>query len=315
MDWKQLVASLIQNLAWPITILVMFFLVRDQIGKLIEKLGKLKYKDLELDFSKVKNQAEKIPVNNTTTDKSTVIKDSESDQVFHSLEDQIFETVESAPSAAIFLAWSYVETALSSAVSRVALEQGVMSASPLQNIQVLEKLGELSNQQVELLHELRVLRNKVTHDQSTSVSIRQEQALDYSKTAIELSKLLNNLNRKRKAFMLPSGDWINVLKDHTIPSSRTANVWNYSCIDIPNSNLTAGAGAWKKSDDEIEYFGIDIEQNRKSGSAVVSELLIDLKHVSQEVLTMSARNFVTFDPETKIIKFDLGKSVFEYKLQ
>ncbi len=84
MGWKELVSSIIGYLAWPITVLVMFFLVRERIGQLIDKLGRLKYKDLELDFSKIKHKTSGVNVGDQRPDqtKSIDIKDAESEQVF-----------------------------------------------------------------------------------------------------------------------------------------------------------------------------------------------------------------------------------------
>ena len=168
MDWKQLLASMIGNLAWPATVLVMFFLVRERVGRLIEKLGTLKYKDLELDFSKIKQpiMVADAEEHDSKQEKSIEIKNSESTRVFKALEEQIFEAVESAPAAAVLLAWSYVETSLSSATSRLKSEAEPASISPLQNMQVLERAGKLSPQQIDLLHEMRILRNKLAHEVS-----------------------------------------------------------------------------------------------------------------------------------------------------
>jgi uncharacterized protein YutE (UPF0331/DUF86 family) len=317
MDWKQFFASAIENLAWPITVAVMFFFVREQIGKLIEKLGKLKYKDLELDFSKIKQQ---IPAtenlkNDEEVKKGLAIIDRESKQVFSALEEQIFEAVDSSPAVSILLAWSYVETALSSAVSRADSELDKASASPLKNIQLLERGGKLSLQQLELLQEMRTLRNKLAHEVSSELNIHPEQALDYANTAIEMARFLEGIDRKRKIFMLPQGEWVTLPEGFSEVSERRANFWKYSCISIPKTDLTAGVGPWSAGKDQFQYFGIDIEQQRKDRSTVVTELIFDLSYVSEEKLLLSASNLVSFDEESRIVRFDLGKAIFEYQLQ
>lgn len=317
MDWKQFLASTIENLAWPVTVAIMFFFVREQVGQLIEKLGKLKYKDLELDFSKIKQQTaatEKIK-NDNGVEKGVAITDPESKQVFSVLEEQIFEAVDSSPAVSILLAWSYVETALSSAASRTDSKLDKASASPLKNIQLLERGGKLSLQQLELLHEMRILRNKLAHEVSSKLNIHPEQALDYANTAIEMARFLEGIDRKRKIFMLPRGEWVTLPDGFSEVSERTANFWKYSCINIPKTDLTAGVGPWGAEKDQFQYFGIDIEQQRKDGSTVVAELIFDLRYVSKEKLMLSASNLVSFDEESRIVRFDLGKAIFEYQLQ
>jgi len=82
----------------------MFFLLRDQIGRLIGKIAHLKYKDLELEFDKVRKQAQAIQA---APSEPKVQKEAQEEQIYSSLEDQILESVEKAPSASILLAWSF----------------------------------------------------------------------------------------------------------------------------------------------------------------------------------------------------------------
>ncbi|HEY8034419.1 MAG TPA: hypothetical protein VIF37_02395 [Methylobacter sp.] len=312
MDWKQFISSIIENISWPIVTLIMFFLMRDQIGKLIEKIGHLKYKDLELDFDKVKKQAEAISVEKDKSIK--VIQDPESIKVFSSLEEQILETVEKAPSAAILLAWSMLETSLASAVSRMAISPESPSyRSPLHNIDMLEKAGLLSKQHILLLHEMRTLRNKVAHEQATTKVISEEQALEYSNTAFEMTGVLNELNRKKKKFTTPEGDWITLPDNFSTLENKSANLWNYSEISIPGTNLKAGLGPWGSKGD-YKCYGIDIEQPVGEGSMPIAELVFDISFVSDNFLDKQASELITYDSATRVVTFNLGNSIFEYKI-
>jgi hypothetical protein len=106
-----------------------------------------------------------------------------------SLEDQILDAVERAPSAAILLAWSGVEAAIAGAVSRLAISPDPPSyRSPMHNIEMLAKNSRLSKKHEKLLHEMRILRNKVAHEKDSMLSISEDQALNYANTAIELIK-------------------------------------------------------------------------------------------------------------------------------
>ena len=192
MDWKQFIASLIENLSWPVSVFAMFFLFRSEIGKLIQKLAHLKYKDLELDFEKVKQQAEAI--HGVTEERvSLPIQDG---NLYASLENQILDTLEKAPVAAILLAWSTLETAIASAVSRMAISPESPSyRSPLHNIEMLEKHADLPKGHVSLLNEMRILRNKVAHQHDAIISVSQEHARNYANTAIEMTHFLNQMKR------------------------------------------------------------------------------------------------------------------------
>lgn len=317
MDWKQFFSSVIENLAWPATLAIIVFIVRRQIGKLMKKLGKLKYKDLELDFSKIKQN---MPIsgdlnNDPVSGVSVAIINQESKQVFSVIEEQIFDAVDSLPVVSILLAWSYIETALSSAVSRIDSEEDKASISSLKNIKILESYEKLSLQQSHLLHEMRALRNKMAHEVSGKLNITSKQASDYANAAIEMARFLEGVDQKRKIYMLPQGDWVTLPKGFSRIEKRNANLWQYSFIDIPKTELTAGVGPWIAGGDQIQYYGIDIEHQQKNKSTVVSELLFDLNYVSEEKLIMSAGDLISFDEKTKIVRFDLGKSIFEFQLK
>jgi hypothetical protein len=192
MDWKQFIADLVSNIAWPAAAITTIFLFRVELAKIVQRLAHIKYKDLELDFEKVKQHAEDLHL------------DLEPDQpigespVFSSMEDQIKDAVERAPATAILLAWSGLETAIASAVSRLAISPDPPAyRSPLHNIEMLTKYSRLSKKHESLLHEMRMLRNKVAHETDSMISITRYQALDYADTAIDLIRHFEKYQRDR----------------------------------------------------------------------------------------------------------------------
>ena len=190
MGWKQFIAEIVSNLAWPTVVVAVLFMFRSELAKIVQRLARLKYKDLELDFDKVKQQAEEL--HKEILAEEPPVKS----PLFTSLEDQILEAVESAPSAAILLAWSGLETAMASAVARMAISPESPSyRSPLHNIDMLIKYGGLSKRHAKLLNEMRMLRNKVAHERDSMLSITQEQALNYANVAINMIKHLERLKR------------------------------------------------------------------------------------------------------------------------
>jgi hypothetical protein len=89
MDWKQFIASLVESFTWPISILLLFYLFKSEIGKLIQKLAHLKYKDLELEFEKVKQQAQIIHEEINVEGQ----RPQDKEPIFLSIENQIFDTL------------------------------------------------------------------------------------------------------------------------------------------------------------------------------------------------------------------------------
>jgi len=183
MDWLQFISGLVSSIAWPAVAMTVLFMFRGELSRIIQRIAHLKYKDLELDFEKVKQQAEELHLE--VREEPPAIES----PVFSSLEDQILDAVERAPSAAILLAWSGLETAIAATVARLAISPEPPSyRSPMHNIEMLSQYGRLSKKHEKLLHEMRTLRNKVAHEQDSLLSISQDQALNYATTAIELIK-------------------------------------------------------------------------------------------------------------------------------
>ena len=192
MDWKQFFAEIVSSVAWPCGAAVFLIVFRAELRKIIQRLAHVKYKDLELDFDKVRQQAEEL--HRDVSEEGPAVRS----PIFSSLEDQILDAVERAPSAAILLAWSGLETAMASAVGRLAISSESPSyRSPMHNIEVLTKYGGLSQSLGKLLQEMRMLRNKVAHEQESMISIAQDQALNYARAAIEMINCLETLKRER----------------------------------------------------------------------------------------------------------------------
>ena len=190
MDWLQFFSQLISSIAWPAVAMIFLFLFKNELSKIIRRIAHLKYKDLELDFEKVKQQAEILHLEDTREEPAL------ESPVFTSLEDQILDAVERAPSAAILLAWSGLETSIAAAVSRLAISPDSPShRSPIHNIEMLARNKRLSKSHEKLLHEMRMLRNKVAHEQDSMLSITQDQAMNYAATALDLIKHFESYQR------------------------------------------------------------------------------------------------------------------------
>lgn len=190
MDWKQFIAEIVSSIVWPTVAVTFLFMFKKELAKIVRRLAHLKYKDLELDFEKVKQQAEELHLE---TARETPKIES---PVLISLENQILDAAERAPSAAILLAWSGLETAIAAAVSRLAISPDSPSyRAPMHNIDMLTKHGRLSKKHQKLLQEMRILRNKVAHEQESMLSISLDQAMNYAEAAIELIKHFESYQR------------------------------------------------------------------------------------------------------------------------
>jgi uncharacterized protein YutE (UPF0331/DUF86 family) len=188
MEWKQFLSNLVESLAWPSIAAIFLYMFKNELSNIVTRVAHFKYKDLELDFGKVKQQADELrreEYNEVPTLKSPEL---------NSLEDQIFDAVERAPSAAILLAWSGVETAMASAVARLCISlQEPSYRSPMHNIEMLSRHGGLDKSDENLLREMRLLRNKIAHERDAMINITQEQATDYANVAKSIIKNLDSM--------------------------------------------------------------------------------------------------------------------------
>lgn len=179
MDWLTFVAVLVEHLAWPVTILVVFLVLRKPLAGLIPLLVRLRYKDLELDFSRrleeVTAEVQELPRADTTA----------------RIDDPLLRLAESSPRAAILESWLRLETAAVDAARRknVAIPPSHVR-SPLQLVQSLEELGIVDARQAALFHDLRGLRNSAAHAMNFDPGI--EASREYVLAASRLEEYLQS---------------------------------------------------------------------------------------------------------------------------
>lgn len=155
MDYLTFVAKLFEHLAWPIAVVVLAVLLREEIGKLLPLMKKFKAGPLEAEFGR-----EMAVLKETTPapDPSTPgIKSPYFDSVLQQL-------AEVHPRSAVLEAWVRLEDAARAALSRPSSKiagPGYIPAAKL--AEELVKDGRIDQSQVTLFHELRRLRNDVAH--------------------------------------------------------------------------------------------------------------------------------------------------------
>lgn len=179
MDWKQLIASIVGDLAWPIVVLVIAFVLRRHIAGLLPNLKWLKYKDFEAAFGEQLTQAEKeVPEHELLASVSV----GDEAHRYHRL-------AEMSPNAAVMEAWLPVETAL----TNVARHHGYEVTRGRSALYFIKNLGSkdiLSPPLISLLRDLRGLRNAAAHaiderEISTDQALRFKELADYVRKELE----------------------------------------------------------------------------------------------------------------------------------
>ncbi len=192
MSWKEFIVNIIDSIVWPVIAGAIIFIFRIEITEMISRLAHLKYRDVELDFDRVKQQSQDLQ--KEVMREKLAIKE----PILTSLEDQIKDAVDRAPSVAILLAWSALESAMAATVSRLAISPDSPSyRSSMHNIDMLVEYAGPSKRHANLIHELRMLRNKVAHERHSMILVKQKQALNYTETALNFIMYLEKLSRSK----------------------------------------------------------------------------------------------------------------------
>ena len=180
MDILTFFSNLVESLAWPITAIVITFLLKDSIGTLLPNMSRLRYKDFELEFQKLESKAKQIEPPPSKTEKVPVVVANKP------FAEYVAELAEISPRSAIVEAWRAVEAAMKDVVG----DEEAIRRSLFNTINELVSRKILSPQSGELIHELRNIRNKAVHAGEFDLTV--EQALSYGIAAESIIRILKN---------------------------------------------------------------------------------------------------------------------------
>ncbi|MEC3609205.1 hypothetical protein [Bacillus glycinifermentans] len=167
MDWLEFVSSMVQSLAWPVTLAMIVWLLKEPVSERLKELIKLKYKDFELEFGmRVQALASARGKRNRAL---ASIK------------------AENPPQAVVESAWAEVEEALREAAKRLESDSG--SQGVLHVIDTLYEQGEVTKEAVSELRELWNLRFMATGD------ISSDSALEYRSLCSEAAETLRSASK------------------------------------------------------------------------------------------------------------------------
>lgn len=157
MDWLQFIAAIVGSLAWPVTLIVGFFVLKSQLPAIFPFVERLKYKDLEVEFRQsVRELAEKS---------RAALPPPEPDEQASAPRNRLYALAEISPRSAILEAWLEVEAAAADVLQSrdPSLASKVRMAPPLRIGELLNRREIINGQQLEIFHRLRDLRNKAVH--------------------------------------------------------------------------------------------------------------------------------------------------------
>ncbi len=178
------VVALFDILAWPITLIVIVFVGfgRKQIQALIAMIQRVKYKDVEINFSGTLDQV-KENIEETSQHEPHLIVD----------ESEIYTNIlKTSPEAAVIKSWQSLEL---SAINKVKdlLPENERFQNPLRRpTDYLEHKGALTPTTSSAIRDLRSLRNQIVHGSVNEIS--QEDAMQYAKLATTIRRKIEAIS-------------------------------------------------------------------------------------------------------------------------
>jgi hypothetical protein len=183
MDGFTFTSEIVKALAWPSALIGLIFLLRKPIIELVPLMKKLKYKELELEFSQ-EMQALKSEANDA-------LPENEIQPPLEIATSKALDLVSYSTRAAIIEAWIELEAAA------VEIASSFWNQSPSDVFRNDPKLGDylhqckvLDDKQLVIYKKLRQLRNKSAHAEELSLS--ENDARAYVEMASNLSRHIKN---------------------------------------------------------------------------------------------------------------------------
>ena len=179
MDQLSFIAEIITALIWPITLLIVIFLLRNEIKALIPALTRVTYGDLELTFDQeLAEMASAAEAADLPPADEPIITRSPS-----AVPPEPQELARTYPKGVIIDAWQAVEDAINDLMQRTDKPQ---PKTPVSKAKALKEEGMLDDHTLKLLSSMRGLRNMTVHEKNFQPSPKQ--AAEYSQIAERLVK-------------------------------------------------------------------------------------------------------------------------------
>lgn len=188
MDALTFIADVIGSLAWPVTVIIIFMILRRPLMSLFPLVQRLRFQGIELDFSR-QVQALALEVHHQLP------QPSQSPDRRQAMRSHWVELAQLSPRAVVLEAWLQVEKAAVQASQRRGLNlRSAEVRSPLILGEALEQAGVLEGSTAGIYHQLRNLRNAAAH--ASDFAFTPDSAIEYADLAARLTEFLQGISEK-----------------------------------------------------------------------------------------------------------------------
>src|SRR5271157_1019718 len=189
MDVSKLILDFIAAIAWPIVVVLIAIVFKDELKKLIHRLSHIKGKDWELSFNKELKEAEETAseVMQTSTEKLNEIPDPKANI---SLYERLIDLSAISPEAAVMESWRNLELSVFDAAKSLDIDTStIRTGSSI--IPMLIDLKKTDKSIYNLYNRLRIMRNNIAHNHDTEIDAKG--ASKYVDLALRLASYFNDL--------------------------------------------------------------------------------------------------------------------------
>ena len=187
MDWLTFFSKLVDSLAWPVVVLIVFFTFKEKLTNLIPFLRRLKFKDIEAEFEAgLREVGEKLATSSLPKPSKAPEESQQGSQ-----REQLIRLAENAPRAAVLEAWLLVEHSAVRLIQHANVaDRSLRMVGPTIIRKYLDKTVIVSPDQRDSFTRLRDLRNKVVH--LADITLPLDEVIGYVDLALSLSEQFNN---------------------------------------------------------------------------------------------------------------------------
>jgi len=187
MNVTEFVAALIDNMIWPIVILLAILLFRKQIGFILMNLTKFSFNNIELDFGKKLDVLEK-KLNNSNLIENKIFE-------LDSMDCEILKIAKESPGESISMIWGMVENELKTTVHRLGINQLNDEVTfSYKDIRLLKEYNLIDGEIFTTFNELRNMKIQLSRGQFIKKAPTYTDALKYYDLSNKIIIIFNDVN-------------------------------------------------------------------------------------------------------------------------
>lgn len=222
MNMFEFISSMISSLSWPLVSIFFVYKFSQPISKVIRSMARMKYRDFEINFGRelesIKSNVEKVaaeslskpipgPVivkgghqkNEKPIPASDLLEEStDAANRIKAVDSTVIRELEKiariSPMAAVPVVWTHLDTEMINVIESAGIQISAQErASAVSKIHILQESGKITDQDVLLLHNLRKLKDSVSHETVDPDSMSLDAVLDYAKVVFGVASRLRAL--------------------------------------------------------------------------------------------------------------------------